>query len=160
MAMQMSAQAAIAMVLFAIVSVLVGSTLSGAGGWRALARRYPGPGDTSPEPVRFRFASMRTSGGLIGSASFANCVTVEVGERGISLALLPGFRFRHPPIFLPWDAVEQCQTVEAYLHRVTLLTVRGGEALTFFGRLGTEVVRRAEAQGVPTRPLGPELPIK
>ena len=62
MAMQMSAQAAIALVLFAIVSVLVGSTLSGAAGWRALARRYPGPGDTSPDPVRFRFASMRTSG--------------------------------------------------------------------------------------------------
>lgn len=154
----MSLQATSALLLFVIVSVLVGSTLAGAGGWRALASRFPGTSTPSPQSARFRFASMRTAGGPVGSASYQSCVTIGVGEQGISLALWAPLGLFHPPILLPWDAVEQCQTVEAYGNRITKLAVRGGETLTLYGRPAAEIALVAEAQGVPTRPLGPEFP--
>jgi hypothetical protein len=52
--------AAVVMLVFIAVSVLVGAAMAGAGGWRALAERYPAPVTTPSEEVRYRFSSIRT----------------------------------------------------------------------------------------------------
>ena len=139
--------AAVAMVVFIVVSVLIGAFMAGAGGWRALAERYragavlPNTGDEE----RFRFTSLRTAGGAIGLATYESCVMVGVGDRGISLALFAPFRLWHPPLFIPWEAVEGCRRMEHIAGPVTELRVREGGTLTFVGAPGTAIARRLES---------------
>ncbi|HYC31537.1 MAG TPA: hypothetical protein VEB59_04565 [Gemmatimonadales bacterium] len=139
--------AAAAMVLFAAVSVVLGGFIAGAGGWRALAERYPAGatlGNGAEE--RFRFASLRTSGGALGTAAYGSCVMIGVGDRGISLDLWAPFRLWHPALFIPWAAVEGCRRLAHMVGPVTQVRIRGGETLTFAGRAGEAVARRCPVE--------------
>lgn len=104
MPFHISLHAAVAMLVFVAVSIFVGAATAGAGGWRALAKRYPELSATSLEEERYRFTSVRTGGGLLGTATYNGCVTVGVSTQGISLALRAPFRLFHPPLFIPWEA--------------------------------------------------------
>ena len=141
--------AAAAMVAFTVVSILVGALMAGAGGWRALAAAYPADATrgNGAEEERFRFASLRTAGGSLGTATFESCVNIGVGDRGISVALWAPFRLGHPPIFVPWNGVESSRRVEHMVGPVTQVTVRGGGTLMFVGRAGAAIARRLEQRG-------------
>jgi hypothetical protein len=78
MPFHISVYSAAALVAFAVVSVLIGSALAGAGGWRALAVRYPAPSTPPADEERYRFSSLRTASGVIGMATYGSCVTVGV----------------------------------------------------------------------------------
>ena len=148
MPFDLSPRVVVAMLLFVAFSILVGSALGGAGGWRSLAERYPASRAGDPEE-RHRFASLRTSGGLVGSSSYANCVMMGIGLKGISVALWAPFALFHPPFFLPWTAVEWWRTVEYPGGRkVVQLTVRDGGSLTFFGRAGSAIAEHARRLGL------------
>ena len=136
--------AAVAMVGFVVVSVVIGAIMAGAGGWRALAEMYPaGAGlANGAEEERFRFSSLRTTGGPLGTATYESCVTIGVGDRGISLALWAPFRLWHPAVFLPWNAVDGSRQVEHMAGPVTEISVRGKGTLQFVGRAGSAVARR------------------
>ena len=136
------------MVVFVVVSVLVGSALAGGGGWRALAKRYPAPGAMRPDEERHRFCSITVAGGLIGAASYRSCVTVGVGAAGLSLALWAPFKLFHPPLFIPWDAVARCRAVERIRGRWTQVTTRNGIDVTFAGRVADDVYDQAVARGL------------
>ena len=113
------------------------------------AERYPAGAASDPEEERHRFATLRTSGGLVGTSSYAGCVTVGIGARGLSVALWAPFALFHPPFFLPWSAVEGWRTVEfPGGHRAVQLTVRDGGSLAFYGRAGAGIARRAGLEGV------------
>lgn len=138
-----SPHAAVAMLVFVAISIFVGAALAGAGGWRALAERYPVPVAASSEEQRYRFTSIRTAGGLLGTATYNSCVTVGVGYRGFSLTLWAPFRLFHPPLFIPWEAVENCRSIEHYWGKWTQVTVRDGGSLTVTGRAAAAISRHA-----------------
>ena len=141
-----------AMAVFIVGSVIVGAAMAGAGGWRDLAARYPVPPGAPPDEggERFRFSSLRTAGGTIGTATYESCVTVGVGARGISLALWAPFRLFHPAMFIPWTAVERCRRVDHMAGALTQLDVRGGGTLSFVGRAGASIARRVPCGGNPS----------
>jgi hypothetical protein len=140
--------AAVAMLAFVAVSVLVGAAMAGAGGWRALAERYPAVPAIALEEERYRFTSIRTGGGLLGTATYDSCVTVGVSTGGISLALWAPFRLFHPPLFVPWEAVESCRVLELPGGNLTQVTVHHGGSLTVSGQAAVAIRRHAVQRGL------------
>jgi hypothetical protein len=140
--------AALAMVIFAVVSAIIGSALAGAGGWRELAARYPAPAVPPPDEVRYRFSSLRTAGGFIGVATYESCVNVGVSARGISLALWAPLRLFHPGLLVPWDAIESCRSSEVYGRRSTRFTVREAGSVTVYGRAASAIAEWASRAGI------------
>lgn len=141
MPFHLSLHAAVALVVFMAVSIVIGAAIAGAGGWRALAKQFPLPPAGAPPEERYRFISIRTSGGIVGTAGYGNCVTVGVCTGGISLALWGPFRLFHPPLFVPWDAVKSCRTIELLGAQAMQLTVEHGESLTVYGRAAAAISR-------------------
>jgi hypothetical protein len=153
MPFHISGSSAAALVAFAAVSVLIGSALAGAGGWRALAVRFPAPSTSPADEERYRFTSVRTASGIIGMATYGSCVTVGVSDRGISLALWAPFRLFHPALLVPWDAVEECRAVAVYGQHWTNVSVRAAGSVTMYGRAAVAIARAAERRGLTVRPL-------
>jgi hypothetical protein len=73
---------------------------------------------------------------------------VGVSTGGLSLALWAPFRLFHPPLFIPWEAVEGCRSIEGYLGKWTRVTVRGGGSLTFTGQAAKAICRHAGQRGL------------
>jgi len=139
-----------ALLVFVAVSVLVGGVMAGAGGWRALAERYPAPVTPPLDEERYRFTSIRTGWGLFGTALYQGCVTVGVSSRGLSLVRWTPFRLFHPPRFIPREALESCRSIE--WHRGgqwTQITVRDGGDLTVTGQAAAAIFRYAADRGLP-----------
>lgn len=72
-------------------------------GWASLAQRFRTQDDYEGQRFSFNSASM---GHRIWPVNYGNCLFVTIGSRGIRLSVLFPFRFQHPPLFLPWSAVE------------------------------------------------------
>ena len=66
----------------------------------------------------------------------------------MSLALWAPFRLFHPPLFIPWQAVESCRRIEHYASPWTQVTVRDGGTLTFTGRAAEAISRHADQRGL------------
>lgn len=135
-------------VLLAIVagSVVVGGVI---GGWRAMAERYPALAVPPLDEERYRFTSMRSGWGLFWSSYFGNCVTVGVSSRGLSLVVWAPFSLFHPPLFIPWEALEKCRRIEHYRQGPwTLVTLREGGDFTITGQAAEAVFRYAAERGL------------
>jgi hypothetical protein len=132
----------VAMLVFVAVSVVVGSLLATAGGWGKAASRFRAPAGPLDESERFRFTSVVMTGGWLGVARYQGCVTIGLSERGISLALWAPFRLFHPPLLIPWSAVEDCKP------RLTLgppgaqILLRGGGGFQLYGRAAAALSSR------------------
>jgi hypothetical protein len=74
--------------------------------------------------------------------SYGHCLTVTVGRRGLAVSILWPFRFRHPPLLLPWSAIERCEETRCWLLRVVAVHVRGfeGRLLIRSGRVGRAIL--------------------
>jgi hypothetical protein len=86
--------------LFPLVWVGVIGLISRLGGWGSLAKTYGVP--ALPEGKRFRFQSLIIQGGWL-PGNYRSCVTLVVGEEGLGIGVLWPFRFRHPPLLIPWS---------------------------------------------------------
>jgi hypothetical protein len=89
----------------ALVLLLVGMwwvfvlwLLSELSGWRRLATVYRA--QHVPNGKRF---PMQT--GKIGDNWYKGCLTVYTSGEGLYVSLWPTFRFREPPLFIPWSGV-------------------------------------------------------
>lgn len=139
----------IVLLLIVAGSVVFVGVMAGTGGWRSLAERYPAPVGPPLDEERYRFTSVRTGWGLFGTALYQGCVTVGVGSRGFSLALWAPFALFHPPMFIPWEALERCRSVEwPRGGPLTQITVRDGGELTVTGRAGAAIFRYATERGL------------
>jgi hypothetical protein len=69
------------------------------GGWARLAQSYRAA--YRPEGRKFRMQSVG-----FDWANYGNCVTILVSRDGLYLAVWPLFRFSHPPLLLPWSALQ------------------------------------------------------
>jgi len=79
--------------------LLVSALISYIGGWTTLAKRFR---------LRVPFTEERwlgQSGQMRWIAGYGNCLTVGCNHQGLYLAMMPLFRFRHPPLLVPWDEI-------------------------------------------------------
>jgi hypothetical protein len=101
--------------------------ISRVSGWHRLAQQY---GDTSlfsGEIVRFGSAR-------IGWANYNGALNVGANDMGVYLAPMAIFRPFHPPLFIPWSAVES-QPFQGFPSGVTLSFPGGtGARIVLFGR--------------------------
>lgn len=87
-------------------------------GWSGLARRFPA--DERPTDGRAVWGTSLRMGSFAGT-SYGGCVNLRVGSSGIRFSVWLPFRPFHPPIFLPWSAVESCEERRIlFLRRVVI----------------------------------------
>lgn len=84
---------------FGTLWCVIGAFLSYVGGWTKLARRFRC--QTAFVGDRWRFQS----GAMRGSVQYGNCLTLGSNSHSLYLAVFPLFRFRHPPLLIPWQEV-------------------------------------------------------
>lgn len=78
--------------------------LASLGGWRALARLYPAP-DGAPQDAAHTFGMTSIDlrrGFLPMPVSYSGCITIAITPAGLHLRVMAFFRFRHPPLLIPW----------------------------------------------------------
>jgi hypothetical protein len=126
--------------LFSVLSfllVLAGSMvlLGRAGGWWAVAKAYPSSG----APEGKKFAMQR---GSFGWVDYNGCLTIHVSDRGLRIAVWPFLSFAHPPILLPWSAIEVLKVRERWYARDILVRVGNPEIARV--RLPLKIVEAAE----------------
>jgi hypothetical protein len=73
--------------------------LSLLGGWSRLGSRYA----TDKTP---RGTALRWQTGAVGLVSYRNVLKIDVAQDGLFLAMPWPFRIGHPPLFIPWSAVQ------------------------------------------------------
>lgn len=86
--------------ILAFVGVWIGTlaALSHNSGWPRLAAVYR----AERPPTGRRFP---VQGGKIGDVWFRGCLTIYTSREGLYLSVSPIFRFREPPLFIPWSAI-------------------------------------------------------
>jgi hypothetical protein len=89
----------IASAYFLAIWLLVSAVIAFIGGWATLAKRFR----LNTPFVGQRWAGQ--SGQMRWIAGYGNCLTVGCSSEGLYLAMMPLFRFRHPPLLVPWNEV-------------------------------------------------------
>jgi hypothetical protein len=114
------------------------TALSVGGGWRALAQRFPATARPAGAIWSFTSATFRTR---LLPIHYGNCVTVTVGDAGVRLSILFVFRAMHPPIMIPWSAIESLAREAGSLRRRTaVLAIRDFDRrIVLYGHAGEKV---------------------
>lgn len=86
--------------------------LSYIGGWTALAKRFRLRSTFIGERWRFQSGQMRWH------VNYGRCLTLGCNPQGLYLAAMPLFRFRQPPLLIPWDEVTVTRRRFLFLHWV------------------------------------------
>ncbi|MFP5230673.1 MAG: hypothetical protein ACLGXA_23905 [Acidobacteriota bacterium] len=99
------AASAAGFVLFWLVIWLgVSSLASFIGGWNRLAEEYPVDLNKSASKIRLGYAWMRLG------TNYNSVIVLDCQPNGLSLSVLWLLRFRHPPLFIPWDQIQYAQS--------------------------------------------------
>jgi len=88
---------------FFALLLLVCAVISFIGGWTTLAKRFR---------LRKPFVGQRwtgQSGQMRWIAGYGNCLTLGASPEGLYLATMLLFRFRHPPLLVPWNEISLAQ---------------------------------------------------
>ena len=92
------------LLVFVLILLFVGmwaavlSFLSYLSDWPKLAAAY-----RAQHPPSGRRLLMQ--GGKIGDVWYRGCLTIYTSREGLYISVWPIFRFREPPLFIPWRAV-------------------------------------------------------
>ena len=89
---------------FVALWLLVSAVISYIGGWTTLAKRFRFSAPFPGEKWRGQSGQMRWIAG------YGNCLTLGCNRQGLYLAISPLFRFRHPPLLIPWDEIKISRT--------------------------------------------------
>jgi hypothetical protein len=121
----------------------VATILSVVGGWGKLAERYPAP----PQPEGRAYPS--NSGVLqywFLPVNYNFILTVRVGDAGVGLETNPLFRYGHPPLLIPWQAVRECRRFSLLFYSGALLRLHDSGVRIFIGgRAGAAILERYAA---------------
>ena len=114
------------------------------GGWSSLAAQYPSA--AAPSGEAFGWRSVRL--GFFGS--YSHCVNVSVSGAGIHLEPIIFFKFAHPPVFIPWEAVAGMHiNIFGFFSAADLrVTSKDGGGPVKMKLYGEAVVRSLEKHGV------------
>jgi hypothetical protein len=112
---------------FATLWLFITGLLAQVGGWSELARLYREPEGTVRDPVRsFRTATLDLRRGWFPlPANYSNCAIVEVASAGVHLRTWAPFRFRHPPLLIPWRQIERLEPGTILFFRTLAICPRG-----------------------------------
>ena len=136
--------------LFVVTWVFTCAMLSFVGGWRRLAVRFPA--SSAIDGDKFRFASMSLVSGHF-PVRYNNSLFVTVGRAGLALSVLFLLRVMHPPLFIPWSAIETVRPERFWLVSGTAVYLRGfNKRLLFRGRAGKKILEAFNAQAVRSSP--------
>jgi hypothetical protein len=92
------------LVLFGLFFAFICIILSHIGGWKKLAEVYRYDGQFCGRRWRFRSCRMN------GFVNYNNCLTFGAGAEGLYINIFPIFRFRHPPLLIPWSEIKEEKT--------------------------------------------------
>jgi hypothetical protein len=122
---------------FVIMWVGITAVLSVVGGWGELGRRFPAT--TRPDGETFSFVSGALNAGML-PVGYGNCLFVTVGSAGVRLSVLFLFRILHPPLLIPWTAIEAVTRERHWFTWRTVVRIRDFDRrLALYGRAGEEV---------------------
>jgi hypothetical protein len=132
-------------ILFPILWCLICADAAWFGGWREMSKYYRAEATTfrihgRDSGKRFWFGSIAT-GSSNFPVNYGSCVTIHVSAEGIGLKVLLPFRMLHPPLLIPWSAIENCQADKVFLfiERATIHLRHIRFPLRIFGAAGKEV---------------------
>lgn len=132
---------AIFLVIFPLFWTGIVYLISRISGWADIAKSFPG-GDTA-EGETVYFSSLRAG----RMSAYSNCLTVTVSHRGIHIKPLIFFRPGHPPLFIPWDVVNDLRRGGFGPFHATHMhfgpaSERNRYYLKFFGRRLGDLIQR------------------
>jgi hypothetical protein len=120
------------------------SLMSLTGGWHRLASRFRDSAAAQGETLPFVSMYLRTGGLPVG---YRGCVNVTITPRGMRLSILILFRLLHPPMFIPWTAVESVRPEDFGSLRYIAVVIRGSPTrLLFTEAVGRKVQEAFEAR--------------
>src|SRR5437879_535157 len=90
--------------------------ISNLGGWAAIARQYRATGTLSGKTFWLQSARF-------GWCDYNGCLTIRITDEGLRLSMLPPFRPGHPPIFLPWSALNVVEVCDRWYGRYVAIDV-------------------------------------
>lgn len=132
---------------FVLAWIGVSVLLSVMSGWHQLASRFRAT--SAIEGQRYRFSSLSLGAGAF-PMSYRNCIFVTVGRSGFLMSVLFLYRAYHPPIFVPWSAVETVHPEQRWFLTCTAVYIRGfDKRLLFRGRAGRKILELFQAQAGP-----------
>jgi len=118
--------------------------ISRIGGWHSLAKRFRREETTfriSGGPVeKYRWTSLKM-GLPFFPTNYGNCVTVSLSDDGLGLTVMPLFRPMHPPLLIPWTAIESC-TIDKEMRifdRTNIQVRELANPLRIYGRAGRAI---------------------
>ena len=135
------------LLLFVIAWPGTCAIISLTGGWHRLAKKFHSTSEIDGE--KFRFASMSLGTGLF-PVRYRHTLFVTVGRAGITMSVNFLFRVLHPPLFIPWSAVEIVRPETSWLVTHTAVYIRGfDKRLLFRGRTGKKILATFNANASP-----------
>jgi hypothetical protein len=94
--------------------------LSLTGGWYSLGSKYGSRRTIAGH--HFHFASMSMGRSLL-PVNYNGCLFITVGEEGIALSILFFFKPLHPPLLIPWSAIETCTRRKFWFFERAVITI-------------------------------------
>ncbi len=78
---------------------------------------------------------------MVFPTGYGNCLTVAVSGAGVRLSVLFLFRIMHPPLVIPWSAIESVVSQEQlwFGYRTTIRIRDFDRRLTLKGRAGKRI---------------------
>jgi hypothetical protein len=128
--------------MFVGIWIAVCVTASLCSGWFSLARRFRRRGPASGAKFYFSSGSM---GLPVVPASYSRVLFVSVGPAGLGLSVLFPFRLLHPPILIPWLAVESVVQRRLFFFESSVIRVHDQwPRIRLFGDAGRKALRQFE----------------
>lgn len=133
--------------------LLVAAIVSAVGGWGELAERYPAP------PTAEGTVYPSNSGVLqrrFLPVNYNFILTVRVGDAGVGLETNSLFRYKHPPLLIPWQAIRDCRRFSFLFYSGALLRVEEPSVrIAIGGRAGAVILERWAGIHEPARAPAP-----
>ena len=131
---------------FVVLWLLMSGLVSWLSGWYGLSRRFHNADAVDGERFSFRSAAI---GWRWFPISYGNCLFATIGSKGLALSILFPFRFLHPPLLIPWSAIDRCEEVKFWFRRPVAVSVAGfNRRLLFGGSLGRRIFEEwSQARG-------------
>jgi len=95
------------------------------GGWYAISKKYRRQ-ETANGRLYF-FTSMN-----VGIGTYASCLFIRVGEKGLDISVFLPFRFFHPPLLIPWNAFDSCKRTRLFFIERLQLMLRDPKCVLCF----------------------------
>ncbi|MFN8392206.1 MAG: hypothetical protein U0136_18080 [Bdellovibrionota bacterium] len=143
--------AAVFLLGFGVLWTAIVSLVAKLSGWSELGKRFAGERPQLAAKT-FRFASgsiNRGDGTSVFSANYRTCLDVSLSADAIGLEVMFPFRFKHPPVVIPWGAFRAIRDDSSrFVKRTTFVVADPRITISLIGRVGVEVGEYCRERGL------------